>query len=62
MNYKCFLMLLVCSLGCHLKQLVLDILSNDCTWKDRTNFTITKLTEALDICLYMLQTDFSSLP
>ena len=50
MNHKCLLMLLVCSLGYHLKQLVLDILSNDCTWEDRANFTITELIEALHIC------------
>ena len=32
------------------RAIVLDRLSNDCT-EDRTNLTITELTEALDICL-----------
>ena len=33
------------------RAIVLDRLSNDCTLEDRTNLTITELTEALDICL-----------
>ena len=33
------------------RAIVLNRLSNDCTLEDRTNLTITELTEALDICL-----------
>ena len=33
------------------RAIVLDRLSNDCTLEDRTNLTITELTQALDICL-----------
>ena len=33
------------------RAIVLDRLSNYCTLEDRTNLTITELTEVLDICL-----------